>query len=323
MTSLSLSNPIAAYPWRTGVILAFVWAGALLVQWRWRGGWHPEFAPSELVLTLLGVAAVLATTALRTFLDQALSALAVVVALPDTAAWAMNQKRFAFHGVAPLIAAVAIAVAAGMTIHIAWVPWSGMVLWTFYAAVGVVFAAVGQLGWSFGALLVILYRASQLDMAVEIFAWPRTAVRVLTRCYLSTCAVGIVLYLIAVVAIWVSPGGSWFLMKDRGPVRQLWVLPMTTTVIAYLLTCQMFLYWIVHRVHEQRLTNLSLLAQSRFNEFLETREPAAASTISELLKWRESIAQEMAQNVNIRAFGTMVVTVMLPAAKTIKELLGW
>lgn len=320
--SISLSNPVEAYPWRAGVILAFAWVGALLLQWR--GGWHPGHVPSELVLTLLGVAAVWATTALRTFLDQALSALAGLVALPDTTTWAMNQKRFAFHGVAPLIAAVAIAVAGGVTIHIAaWIPWRGMVLLAFYAAVAVVFAVVGQLGWSFGALLVILYRAGQIDMAVEIFAWPRTAVRVLTRCYLSTCVVGIVLYLIAVVAIWVSPGGSWFLTDDRGPLRQFWVLPMAATIIAYVLTCQMFLYWIVRRVHEQRLTDLSLLAQRRLNEFLETRDPTAASAISELLKWRESIVHEMAQNSNIPAFGTMIVTVVLPAAKTIKELLGW
>jgi hypothetical protein len=321
MVSTSLSNPIAAYPWRAAIMLASAWMAALLLQWR--SEWHPGFVPSEVVLALLGVAAVLATTALRTLLDQAASALAEVVALTQFRAWATDQRRFAFHGVAPLIIGATVAIAAGVTIHIAWVPWTGIVLWTFYAAVALLFAAVGQLAWSFGALLVILYRAGQLDMAVQVFAWPRTALRALTRSYLATCVVGIGLYLIAVVAIWVSPGGSWFLTEDQGLVRQLWVLPMATTVVAYLLACQMLLSWIANRVHQHRLTALSLLAQKWLDEFVGTRQPDAASAVTELLKWRQSVEREMAQNLNIRAIGTMIATVALPAAKTVKELVGW
>lgn len=266
------SNPVCEYPWQAGAVLAFTWLGSLLAQRR--GDWHPEFVPSEFVFVFLGLSAVVATLVLRNCLDRALAALVGVVALCDTEAWVTNQKQFAFHGFPPLIVGAVVAAAAGMTIHIAWVPWYGLALWSFYAGVALVFGAAGQLGWSFGALLVILYRISQSNMAVEIFAWPQIAVQILTRSYLTTCGVGIVLYLVAVVAIWVSPGGSFFLTSDTGPVRQLWVLPMATMVVAYLLACQALLYRIVHRVHEQRLTALSLLIQTRFNEFLETQSRA-------------------------------------------------
>ena len=279
--------------------------------------------PSEVLLALLGGAVVLATRALRTFLDQALLALADFSASPDTSAWATKQKQFAFYGITPLIVGAAVAVAAVITTRPDWLPWHGVALLSFYVAEAITFGAVGQLAWSFGALLVILYRASHLDMAVEVFAWPRAALRSLTRCYLSTCTVGIFLYLLAIAAIWVTPRGYWHLTADSAPVRQLWVLPLAATLVAYLLGCQGLLYRIYHRVHEKRLTDLSVLAQKQLNVFLETGDTGASSAVSDFLKWRESVEREMAQKLSMRAFGTMIVTVMLPAAKTVKELLGW
>jgi hypothetical protein len=323
MRQLTSVNPVVKYPLPFAAILSAVWISTIVLQWWWHS-WHLSFIPSELLFFAFGLVVVAATVLIRHILHSVLEVVTAIVAEGSTIPELLRPmagERFVFHGAASYLVATPTAVAAVVTNHAIGVPWTGPVLWLFDVALVLSLAAAGALAWSFITLLVLLLRISQLAISVQVFAWPRTEVRSITRAYLGICLIGVGLYLFALAVVWLSPGGGFFLRT--GTVRNLWILPIAIAVAAYLLACQVLLDQLIRRIHYYRLSTLSRLTQERFQEFMDSRDSQVAGVVTELLKWRESMEKELAWPFSFKAFGTMMLTVLLPAAKTIKELLGW
>ena len=74
----------------------------------------------------------------------------------------------------------------------------------------------GVCGWAFLALLKALSQLSAFDLKVLPFAWPQAEISMIHSALMQVFAGGFLAYFLAVLGIWLSPGGVGFLA--HGPV---------------------------------------------------------------------------------------------------------
>jgi hypothetical protein len=193
------------------------------------------------------------------------------------------------------------------------------VLFIFYLFSALFLFLTGVAGWAFLRLLVILHQLSGVGIKVLPFAWPQAEISAIHGLLMQVFAGGLLAYLLAVLGIWLSPGGGWFLAN--GPVG-LWVIPLAVTVVLFFVMVEYHIHVILEKSKRERLRQLSEVLQEKFSQWRQSGSKEAAEAVTEALKWRDAVQAERSWPLDVLSMTSVVVGVLVPAAKAIKELIG-
>jgi hypothetical protein len=292
--------------------------GSLLAQWG--RDWREDYVPTQIVLLLLTAWLPFLTRFLLCRLQSAKSAIAEMSTAPEsTSLWWDHELDSIFGGWPPYLLGLLL-VALGMpTLRWSWVPWIGAALYLFYLTFSVLLFVGGVCGWAFLRLLKALSQLSALDLKVLPFAWPQTETGMIHGVLMQVFAGGLLAYFLAVLGIWLSPGGVGFLA--HGPVG-LWVIPLAVTVVLFFFAIEYFIHVLLARAKRERLRQLSAVLQDKFDQWRETGTKETGEAVSEVMKWRDGIQSERSWPLDLLSMTSVVVGVFIPAAKALRELLG-
>lgn len=299
-------------------VLAVVVANLLLQR---LFDWWPAFVSSVLMFSVLALAMpIVAALLYRKTLSLAPPLLAIIdMPGEQTTLWFDKQLITVFGSVWVYVVSVMLAVTGSVTMHIAWIPWSGVVRVIFFVFSSVLFAATGAVAWSFLGLLIFLIRLGNLQIKGALFEWPEKEIRHLNRVFLEMFAAGVFLYFGAVVAVWLSPGGLFFLLE--GPVSNLWVFPVAGMVIAFFLTYQYCIHRIMQRSKQRRLDELNEVLRNKFEDWRKNPSIEDAKVVTELMDWRHRISKELDWPLDFKSTLSILGGLLLPTIKTIADLI--
>ena len=154
---------------------------------------------------------------------------------------------------------------------------------------------------------------------VKPINWQRQAITCLANDYLLITAIGVILYLLAIVGVWLDPAGARHIQLG-GPVRNLWILPIAMCITAYFCLVQFFLHRIVYRIKDARISVLREKQQVAFDSWEETREKCHADDVAFLDKLIENVSKEESWPFDLPKAATILLPVFLPATKEIVGL---
>jgi len=309
---------VVRFPKGVALAVVLVGLGALLSQWA--GDWQGEYVPAEIVLIVLAAFLPLLTSFMLKRLSAAKSAVVEMSASPESAsAWWDQALDSAFGGFRPYALGAVLVTAGIPTIKWAWIPWSGGALFVFYLFSALLLFLTGVAGWAFLRLLTVLHQLSGFGVKVLPFAWPQAEISVLHGVLMQVFAGGLLAYLLAVIGIWLSPGGTWFLAN--GPVGW-WVIPLAATVVFFFCAVEYYIHVLLEKAKQERLRQLSEILQEKFSEWRQSGSKDAAEAVNTVLKWHDAVRAERSWPLDVLSMTSVVVGVLIPAAKALKELIA-
>lgn len=308
---------VVRYP--KGVALAALLVGACALAAQWKGDWHGEYVPVQIVFIALTAYMPLLASFMLNRLTSAGSLVVRIAASPeDTAAWWDRALDSAFGGWRPHALGMGLVAIGIPTIHWSYVPWSGGALLVYYLSAGLLLYSSGVAGWAFLRLLASLQRLSEIRLQVLPFVWPREEIRAIHLKLMQVFIGGLAAYLLTVLGIWQSPGGSWYLAN--GPVS-LWVIPLAFMVVLFFVAIEHSMHLLLESAKQERLRQLSEALQEKFEQWRQSGSKEAAEGVSEILKWLDAVKAERSWPLDVLPALSVIVGVFLPAAKALKELI--
>lgn len=284
--------------------------------------WHPEYVNSELassVLTIFmaGAASIIYQTFLSLF-----STIEVIARFTrnESATWLNKQTQFIFSKRIAYAIMLILAVGGMITTDLAYVPWTGSVRVFYFSFTAVEFGIMGILGWSFLGLIIFLYRLSTLEIKFKPFSWLDKEFKHLHNSFLIIFGIGAVIYVNAVIAIWLTPGSVLFFQQNT--IVQLWVFPLAGIVIAYFLAIEFLIHRMMARHKENALIHLNKLITKAYNEWEADKSLDRSKLVTELMGWKESIQKEREYPLNFLPILTIISGLLLPTVKTIIDILS-
>jgi len=199
------------------------------------------------------------------------------------------------------------------------IPWSGWIGVLFYVWLVIFLFGYGAVAWEYGVLLRILWLATTHEARCTPFRWPKEPIRAIHRIYTHSLLVGVMLYALAISAVWLSPGGAEIARHTRlGP---LWVFPPAAGIISYLITYNSRLHSVLARCKRTAAEEIEEALAKAYGDWRSAPARDGEARISDLLKWRDSIAQQPAWPMDLRGVAAMVTTLLLPTIKAVIDLM--
>lgn len=193
--------------------------------------------------------------------------------------------------------------------------------WSFYSIAlallfGFLFGMLGNLGWAYGGIILFLFKLKTLELDFEPLETKKNEFEELNSGFLRIFIAGIVLYIGAVIAGWLSIGPYLLLI----PILRFWLYPLATMVIAFFITVQVLLHNIMKKAKDIRVNKIMLLARKNYREWEKTQLRKKAATINDLLNWREKVEKESDYPFDFITILSLLVTIVLPLVKSILDL---
>ncbi len=306
------------FPKLVSLTVLLLGTGALLLQRI--SEWRADYAPAQIVLTVLAAFLPLLTNFMLKRLNAAKSLVVGMSASPESASvWWNHALDSTFGGLRPYILGSLLVIVGIPTIKWSWVPWSGGVLFVYYLSSALLLFLTGVAGWAFLRLLMSLHQLSRVGIRILPFAWPQAEIGAIHGILMQIFTGGLLAYLLAVLGIWLSPGGAWFL--TNGPVS-LWVLPLAATVVLFFGAVEYYIHALLEKSKRERLRQLSEIIQENFLRWRQSENKEDAAAVTEVLKWRDAIRAERTWPLDVLSMTSVVVGVLIPAAKALKELIA-
>ena len=120
--------------------------------------------------------------------------------------------------------------------------------------------------------------------------WQPQAVQNLSNDYLAIIGLGVLLYLLAILGVFVSPGGLAFFYA--GPVRDIWMLPLASCVAAYFCVTQVLLHRIAYNCRDVHISVLREKQRFAFQKWESTGEKSQADAVEFLDKRIENLLKQ-------------------------------
>ena len=293
----------------------------LAVQWLARQ-WYPSYVGSELVFSLLAVYMPLVAAFLYQRTRLLLPVVQGMVDLPSEriTPWFRKQEGFIFGGMAIYVVAIACALTGTVRMYSLGIPWRGFVLVVFLILAVALFAATGAVGWIYLGLLLLLRQLAAFDIRAAYFEWSEAECKQLHRADLHMFMAGVVIYLGAVIASWISPGGQYLVMSST--LGRLWIFSVAGAVVAFFLACQYSIHQIMARAKQRRVDEMSKLLEQFFAEWRADPSGDKGKTISDLLDWRDRVPREHDWPLDLTGTLAVVGGLLLPTVNTIVDLIA-
>jgi hypothetical protein len=308
---------VVRYPKAVSLTALLLGIVALLSQWT--NDWQVDFVPAQIVLTVLAAFLPLLTSFMFERLTAAKPLIIGMSVHPEsTSVWWDHALDSAFGGLWPYILGIILVVIGVPTIKWAGVPWSGGVLLVYYMSAAMILFLTGVAGWAFLRLLAILHQLSGVRIKVFPFAWPQVEISAIHGVLMQVFVGGLLAYLLAVVGIWLSPGGAYFIAN--GPVS-LWVIPLAVTVVLFFVAVEYHIHVLMEKSKRERLRQLAEVIQEKFSQWHQSGDKEAAEAVTAVLKWREAVQSERSWPLDIVSMTSVVVGVFVPAMKALKDII--
>ena len=282
--------------------------------------WHPLYVSSELAFSMLTIfMAGTASILYQTFISLS-HIIEKIVRSPhgDTSTWFNAQILDIFSGERAYAIMIILIIGGLVTTNEVYVPWTGFVRFVYFLLTGIQFGIMGVIGWSFWGLIIFLHRLSTFNVKYEPFLWLDEEIKQLHNVYLRTFGIGTIIYLNAVVGIWLSPGGLRFIQNSS--LIRLWVFPLAAIVIVYFLAIQYYIHRIMTNYKQMAITNINKLIKEAFDVWQADESVEKIKLVSELLSWKDILNREREWPLNLVPVLTIISGLLLPTIKTIMEL---
>jgi hypothetical protein len=231
----------------------------------------------------------------------------------DPLNFSVGARGLAICGIAVLGLAVATTVSVDIFPFIGWAQVAAFVI------VCTFFLSYGALIYVYGATFMLAVRLLKVRVRAEVFSWPRDSVRAIHSIYMRLLLVGATAYLLGVAVVRLTPW-SRSLLDLTQPWIGLWVLPPGLAAIAFFASFNIALHNVLLRCRGRAEREITENLQLVYDSWKTNRERSAEGSISELLKWRESIRLERLWPMDLKAGVVTVVTLLIP---TIDAVLRW
>ncbi len=310
--------PLYSHPiWAFGIFIVLVLM-VFSTQYFQNQLYIEYFAPVVAVLSILSlITPIVAFYLYRTFLS--LQETVNLLTETNQNEWFVRQKMFTF-GLHPLSVITVTLIAIGgffTNYYLVWGVWSGVAQFFYFLHVIILFGILGMLGWAYFGILLFSYRLKYLDFDLEPFETKKYEFDKLNSSFLGIFSSGVILYLGAASAGWLS-FGSYML---EIPILRYWIFPFAIVVIGFFILIQYFLHQVMKKAKEIRVNKFSLLIRKHYREWENSQSNANSTIINDLLSWKEKIEKESEFPFDVITFASVVATVLLPVTKAIIDLL--
>jgi len=309
--------PIYSHPAGSFAVLVFMVLLVFATQY-FQNELYPDFTPSVGAFSILSLLTpFIANYLYKTFLS--LQETVNTLTESNQQEWFLQQKTFTF-GINLWSVIIIIALALGGEItnrYLVWGIWTGAAKVFYFLHAALLFGILGMLGWSYFGILLFAYRLKSLKYDLEPFETKKDEFDKLNSSFLGMFIAGVILYIGAIAAGWLSPLGSYML---EIPMLQYWIFPLAIVVIGFFVLIQFFLHEIMKEAKKVRLNKISLLIRKHYNEWEKSQSSIHGTAINDLLSWKEKIEKETDFPFDFLTIASVIVTVLLPTIRTIVEL---
>ncbi len=313
-----ITSPLYTHPIWVFVVLSIAVALVFTTQYFQNELYLEYFTPIVVILSAISlITPFIASYLYTTFLS--LQETINLLTETNQQKWFLKQKSFTF-ALHPLSVVAVISVTIGGLVTnyvLVWNVWTGAAKFFYFLHVSILFSCLGMLGWSYFGILLFSYRLKFLNLDLEPFETKKDEFNKLNSSFLGIFFTGLILYLGAASAGWLA-FGSYMLAI---PILRYWVFPFAIVVIVFFILVQYFLHNLMKRAKENRENKISLLIRKHYREWEKSQSSTASTAINDLLTWKEKIEKEPEFPFDILTFFSIVATVLLPAVRTIIDLL--
>ena len=241
------------------------------------------------------------------------------LSVEETESWLEGQMRPFFSGLGTLISAVMVLIAGVISTDIFGIPWYGYIRSTFYLWLCIFLLGYGIIAWLYIGLMVLVNRMRLLEVNASIFSWPKSEIHNIYSTYFQLLAIGAALYVVAVISVWVSPGGAWIAKNTE--IGRLWVFPPGAMVIVFFLYFHYKVHLLLTQCRDKSDRQLSILLSQAFDEWISKQSEDKERSITNLLQWRKQIRSEKMWLLDIKSVIATVATLLLPTVKAVIDFL--
>jgi len=199
-----------------------------------------------------------------------------------------------------------------------WKAWTGFAKFMYFLHASIFFGALGIIGWAYFGILLFSSQLKNLTIDPEPFETKKDEFDKLNSSLLGMFFIGATLYIGTIIASWISPISSYLLQQF---ILQTMVFPLAIGVFGFFILVQYFLHEIMKKSKRIRLNKISLLIRKHYREWEHNPSENYRATINDLFLWKEKIEKEKDFPFDFVTVASVTVTVLLPAVKTIIELL--
>jgi hypothetical protein len=279
---------ISTYPLVISFITLFLMLSVIVIQSLIE--FHLELLPHELAVSVLAAS----LPFIASYIHKKMSLLPALLdhmvenEPSDVKNFHVSQeKRSYFHWAAYLLPIIftIIALQSVMSLGTGW--WNFIAAKTYNFLIGLLLLLTGSIGWLFLSFLIYIKNIENFDIIGEPFSWPQKYFRKLGQVSLDVFFVGVVVYLGAILTVWLIPWGKLVIFSS--PFGYLWVLPLAITVISYFLVSQYLVHQVLKRSKEKRLDKIDQLLGDTYGKWNIKPGDDKTKMLGELIRWREII----------------------------------
>jgi len=245
-----------------------------------------------------------------------------------------------------------------ITMLVLGIPWKGLALITFIITAIIFLVNLGSLSWCYASMLLWLWKiTTKSTPKVEPFMSSVIGLKKLNNKFLMIFSTGIIIYIFAIVGVWILPFGTWFLLSTK--LGQWWIFPLAIVITGYFIASQYMFHVFMKKIKYQRLQELDFLLNKLMKRWLfnsdkdfgyigfsaidqQTVHGKAghhslsprlstvsaefpnnqnyAEIVSELLKWRSIIDGEAESPLNFATSVAIIGSLIMPTIQTIINL---
>jgi hypothetical protein len=198
-------------------------------------------------------------------------------------------------------------------------PLFGIARILFLALVGIFCGLAGIVGWYYYGALHLLHNVASKEVKAEPFTWPIQEFSDLHQRYIRIFAEGVLIYIGAVIAVWLSPEGGVIMLNTV--LGQLWIFPLAGIVVFYFLSVEFLVHRLMAHCKYNRLKQIEVLMRTNFDRWLIAPVEDKSKIVDALRNWYNDIKEEFEWPWNLVAISTVVATLLLPTIKAILDLI--
>ncbi|HYR07080.1 MAG TPA: hypothetical protein VEQ60_04915 [Longimicrobium sp.] len=292
----------------------------LLLQFRWN--WAGDFIAFEVLFALLTVVLPTIAVTLMKWAQQLALPVSNITQQSGAAAslWVAGQLRSLVGREGIVLCGMLLLIVGEVSTVIFWVPWEGWIGTLFFLWAAIFFFGYGALGWCFGCLSVLLWRISNLPIQCSPFRWPTDHIATIYQTYFRILIIGASLYALAVLSVWLSPGGPAIALETN--LGMLWVFLPAACIILFFLIFHFRVHRLLVRCKEISDNELTTLLESEYNNWRHDPTAERENRIKRVLEWRDHIRRADEWPLSLQSVVLTITTLLLPTLKEVLELIS-
>ncbi len=148
---------------------------------------------------------------------------------------------------------------------------------------------------------------------IDIFYWPIEEVRAIYYRYFKSLIIATIIYLTAVLILWVSPAGGFLAVHTN--VGRLWVFPPALILIIYFIMFSFGIHSLLPKWKINSQDKLKNIFEKEINDYFVGYSDKAAESIDRLLRWRDLIENKDIKIFNFKLILATIATILAPTAR--------